>query len=194
MALHPVPCEILGSAVATANQLGRPPSMKSHLCTLTRLYARVAAALLVAAAAVLLVPPTQSAEIVLGHTLAAHAITRAHNRKVIYDPVHRNFYAFWLEELDGTLTRTDGEGSVSQRSARGVTWTPNQIVGFNEAGSTSFDVIPVGTGYYALGLDKNLVTGLEEYGVRNITINADGSLNPGPLNAAYVNPGPADQE
>ncbi len=166
--------------------------MKFNPCILTRLYARVAASSLLVAAACLLAPPAESADLVLGHTLAAHAITRGHNRKVIYDPVKRNFYALWLEEIDGSVIQTAGEGIVSQRTTRGTSWTPNQLIGFDEAGSTSFDIIPVGSGYYALGLDDNLVSGYKEYGVRNMTINADGSLNPGPLNAAFVNSGPAD--
>ena len=64
-------------------------------------------------------PAALAGEKVLGRTLAAHALTRGHNRKVIYDAVHGRWYVFWLKETDGTAVVQPGEGITAQWSKNG---------------------------------------------------------------------------
>ncbi len=143
-------------------------------------------------AAALLFPPVRSAEAatpgtLLGRTTAVHALTRGHSRKVVWEPVTRKYYAFWLEDFDSNPVPAPGEGMVAQRTKNGNSWTPPAAIGFDEAGSTSFDVLADGGDLIALGLSVNAATGRPEYGVRRLDVGIDGSLTPGPFNAAYVN-------
>lgn len=117
----------------------------------------------------------------LGSTLADHSLTRAHNRKVIYDPATGRWFAFWLRDTDGDPTPAPGEGIVGQSSPDGKRWTPFQTLGFYEAGSTSFDVVRSGGSLYALGLlgTSSVGTGTGDYSVRRLDIAPDGSLSVG---------------
>ncbi len=123
----------------------------------------------------------------LGQTQAVHALTRGHSRKVVWEPVHKRFYAFWLEESDGTPVVQPGEGIVSQRSKNGKSWSKARAIGFDEAGSSSFDIATEGGTIYALGLATNVTTGFAEYGIRELQIAKNGSLIPGAFNPAWVN-------
>jgi hypothetical protein len=137
-----------------------------------------------------LAAPPAPVETFHGITKAAHAITRGHNRKVVYDAAHARWYVFWLEETDGSPVVQPGEGITVQSSKKGKKWSAPRPVGFEEAGATSLDVIESGGGFYALGISTNVLTGLPEYGVRRLDVAKDGTLVPGPISAAFVNGAP----
>lgn len=129
--------------------------------------------------------PAQPAPVILWQNSPGHSTTRPHNRKLIYDPATKNYFAFFgvgTSDPDGIIGFNGTNGILRMRwksSSDGVNWTNGGQAYYQGTGNSSAsDALLDGNKIVYLYL-KYIPGGMSSYRIKSFNISGNNLIDSG---------------